>query len=137
MTQLTVATATRDGQVVVSAAGELDYATAPELRAKLEALVCEERPAHLILDLEGVSFCDSSGLQALIAGLKRVEDSDGLLVLACVPEGVHRLLHTTGLEHVFTIYPSVDEGLIGHLWSSASDHGPAVPSAHKSTTPHL
>ena len=57
------------GWAVVSVYGELDVATAPELREQLIELVNEGR-AHLVLDLSGVDFLDSTGLGMIVSALE-------------------------------------------------------------------
>jgi len=45
--------------------GELDLATAPPLLDRVRAATADQ-PAAIVLDLAGVFFCDSSGINALI-----------------------------------------------------------------------
>jgi anti-anti-sigma factor len=52
-----------DGAQVLRPCGELDLAEVPELQARLRKLVCAER--ETILDLSGLTFIDSSGIQLL------------------------------------------------------------------------
>jgi anti-sigma B factor antagonist len=56
-----------DGPTVrVALAGELDLASSGGVREHLEQVVREIRPRHLLVDMDEVSFCDSTGLEALI-----------------------------------------------------------------------
>ena len=56
-----------DGHVRVAVTGELDMATAGRLRDHLEQTWDTERPRLLLLDFDGVTFCDSTGIGALFA----------------------------------------------------------------------
>lgn len=88
--------------VVVTVAGELDLATAPELRDHLAAVLnqCE----HLVLDLTGVTFVDSSGLQSLVATRRRAGLCGDRLQLRLTEGGhVDRLLQLTGLAEAFEL----------------------------------
>ncbi len=74
---LTTATARREDDVTgVTAAGMLNIAAAPELRQAIHDAL-EPAPARIVVDLAGVDFIDSSGLGALIAGLRSARDAGG------------------------------------------------------------
>lgn len=47
--------------------GELDHHSAGEVRSKIDAAVCSQKPNHLILDFKNISFMDSSGIGLVIA----------------------------------------------------------------------
>jgi len=84
---------------VLAMSGDLDLLAAPELYQR-GAHAVEDRH-NLILDLSGVTFCDSSGFNALIRLRRRAEEAGGLLVLAAPPEQVRRLLALSGAEVLF------------------------------------
>ncbi len=77
-----VSSSAEDRVHVVSVAGELDLATAPELRAALD--VAEAGAAHAItLDLSEVDFIDSTGVAVLIEYTARSRaNGDRLRILA-------------------------------------------------------
>lgn len=80
----------------VTVEGELDVATADQLGLALEPLVTIEG-ASIVVDLEGVSFMDSSGLRTVVRAASATETRGGSLVLAGVSGAVTRLLEVTGL----------------------------------------
>ena len=94
------------GRTVIEVAGEIDVYTAPKLREKIATLV-DDGEHHLVIDLERVEFLDSTGLGALIGGLKRVRNHDGSLSLVCTRERLLKLFRITGLNKVFDIHPDV------------------------------
>lgn len=53
-----------------------------------------------MLSLDGLAFCDSSGLSAFIAAYERVTAAGAALTLAAPPATLTRMLRTTGLEDV-------------------------------------
>ena len=57
-----------DGGVVVEVRGEIDMACADRLRDELVDTVTRLRPARLVVDLLHVTFIDSTGVGALVAG---------------------------------------------------------------------
>ena len=64
-----------DDDPVLVAAGEIDVATSPLLRAELAGLLARN-PDRVTLDFAEVSFIDSSGLGVLVGALKRVRERD-------------------------------------------------------------
>jgi anti-sigma B factor antagonist len=92
----------REGKTVLSAVGELDVNTAPELREHLSRLI--NGGAHQIaVDLAEVSFVDSTALSVLVSALKRIRQADGDLTLASPNPSVRRVFEITGLTRLFTI----------------------------------
>jgi anti-sigma B factor antagonist len=88
------------GLVVLT--GEVDISTAPRFRDDLIALV-EEGVMHIVVDLAGVTFIDSTALGVLIGGVRRLHPSGGRLVLVATGRPVLRALTLTGLDKVFAI----------------------------------
>lgn len=85
-------------------AGELDYATAPELRELLTTLPL--RPGQrLVLDLGGMAFCDSSGITALIHARNQARAARAEVALAAVPPNTLRVLRIVGLDQIFPLHP--------------------------------
>jgi len=92
--------------VVLALAGELDMATAPDLRQAIVAVVADGA-TDLVLDLSEVSFCDSVGLGIIVGGLKRARSHGGDLRLRAVPDRLADTLALTGLDRAITVEPSV------------------------------
>ncbi|MEW9550522.1 STAS domain-containing protein [Nonomuraea sp. NPDC050783] len=93
--------AERHGVAVLSATGELDMASAEEFRRGLTEAISHVRPPLVVVDLRGVEFCDSSGLNALIRASSTVQAAGGRLVLSGLRPRVARLLLVTGLDKHF------------------------------------
>jgi anti-sigma B factor antagonist len=62
-----------------------------------------------VIGLEGVGFLDSSGLSALVASMKEMEEAGGDLAIVCTRDPVLRVFIVTGLDRVFAIHGSVEE----------------------------
>ncbi len=93
---------------VLTVRGEVDVTTTPRVRAQLITLLSEGNP-RLIVDLEGVDFLDSSGLGALVAGLKLARSRSGELRIVCDRQrSVRKVLEVTGLERVLDRFDTVD-----------------------------
>ncbi|HEY3016579.1 MAG TPA: anti-sigma factor antagonist [Nocardioides sp.] len=104
---LTLATREVGDATVVAVGGEIDVYTAPRLRDKITELV-GDGVYHLIIDMEGVEFLDSTGLGVLVGGLKKVRAHDGSLQLICTQERLLKIFRITGLAKVFTIHASTE-----------------------------
>jgi anti-sigma B factor antagonist len=90
---------------VLRLAGKLDHRTAPRVRDTLEHTELNAGQ-RLVVDLAGVTFCDSSGITALVAARNRALATQSEIALADVPAPVMRILRMTGLTAVF---PFIDE----------------------------
>lgn len=98
------------GPSLVTASGELDYHTGPQLRACLDDVPLESGAA-LVLDLSGITYCDSTGVSVLAHAYRRTEAAGVTLALAGAAPAVFRLLSFTGLNRLFTSYDSVEAAL--------------------------
>ncbi|MDP5228523.1 MULTISPECIES: STAS domain-containing protein [Arthrobacter] len=88
-----------DGFSVISIEGRLVAAGAPQLRLAVNQLI-EAGTVRVVVDLGRTEFIDSSGLGALIGGLKRARVAGGDLRIAAVPDAVRAVLRLTNLDRV-------------------------------------
>lgn len=94
-----IAAVRRDGgAVAVSPAGDLDVSTSAKLLACIDDLLAEGR-LHITLDLQAVTFIDSSGLGALVKAHKRVVAPAELVVARPRPH-IHRAMEISGILNV-------------------------------------
>ena len=89
----------RGSSVVLRLAGELDMATADELRLSLEDAIAAGSP--VVVDMAGVEFIDASGLRPILQAAAKLNGS-GPLTLVNAPH-VSRLLQLTGLTGLSTL----------------------------------
>jgi anti-sigma B factor antagonist len=107
---LTLTTREAGGKTVVSVGGEIDVYTAPKLRDQITELV-GDGSYHIVIDMEGVEFLDSTGLGVLVGGLKKVRAHDGSLELVCTQDRLLKIFRITGLAKVFAIHESTESAL--------------------------
>ena len=108
MNDLAIATHTSDTWHIIALAGELDFHTAPQLRAAVQDR--ELTPNRgLIIDLSELTFCDSSGITAILVAYRLTSAAGAPMALAAVPSSVARTFKLVGLDQVFTIYPTTGD----------------------------
>src|SRR5689334_23067847 len=101
-----------EGDIAVLALdGRLNLVAAPSLRTAVEETVPET--PRVVVDLSGVTFMDSSGLGALIAGLKRARQAQGDLRIAGANEQVLTVLRLTNLDKVLKPQETVEAACRG------------------------
>lgn len=100
----------RDGLPVVFVEGEIDVATAPPLRERLQEQVAAGH-ATVVVDLTAVSFLDSTALGVLVGALKRSRQAGGSLPLVINEPRILKVFEITGLTEVFPIHPTLDEAV--------------------------
>jgi anti-sigma B factor antagonist len=128
--ELSLSTRTMADHRVLEVGGEIDVYTAPQLRERLIAMV-EDGDRRVIVDLGRVEFLDSTGLGVLVGALKRLRGVGGELRLVCGQERLLKIFRITGLDGVFTLYPSVDAAVAGagSPGTRSGGNGPAGPAA--------
>ena len=89
-----------DGDLVAHLAGELDLSVRAAVVTRLTGAVADHRdpPGRLVIDLQEVSFCDSSGLGALLDVRRAAGDAGVAVMLRSVPPAVDRLLELTDVD---------------------------------------
>jgi anti-sigma B factor antagonist len=94
--------ARQDGVARLVVAGEVDLTSADALAGRALALL-DDRPSQLVLEMSGVTFCDSAGLNALFRVYARAEELGARLVLKSLNAPVYRVLDATGATTVLAI----------------------------------
>ncbi|MBD0695402.1 hypothetical protein BG452_20345 [Streptomyces sp. CBMA123] len=101
---------TDEGAVVCTLVGDLDVESLVPAAGALADLVAR-RPTAVVIDLRGVAFCDSSGLNLLLRTRLAAEREGLELRLAAVAPTVQRVLELTGAQAVFSVHESVEAAL--------------------------
>jgi len=89
--------------------GEIDLATADELRDIIDDRLKKEKFKAVILDLGGVSFIDSSGLGFILGRYKKIKDQGGKLYIVRARTSVSRILELSGIKKLIPVYASENE----------------------------
>lgn len=100
---------TRDAATgpVLEIRGELDYTSAGTLRERVAATALTPGQ-RLVLDLAGLTFCDSSGITAFIAARNHAHGAEAGIALAAVPANTLRVLRMVGLDQLFPLHHDIE-----------------------------
>jgi anti-sigma B factor antagonist len=99
-----------DDSYVISLGGEVDLYTAPEFKQQLLDVI-SQGGRNVVVDFSNTTFIDSTTLGVLVGGVKRLRTNDGQLSLVCSDRNITKIFEITGLDRVFTIYPTRNEAI--------------------------
>jgi len=137
MPSLHIQAITASDCAVLRMAGEMDVYTSPKLRKQIADL-SENGTIHVIADLRGIDFLDSTGLGALVGGLKRLRLRQGSLMIVTSAGRILKLFQITGLTHAFALHSCVLDAISADQhWqvAIASEGGSAEEWCHKHELP--
>lgn len=97
-----------DDIVVVSLGGELDVSTTAELVTCLAGLGGR---ARVVVDVSGLSFIDSSGLNALVVAARAAEARGLTMVLAGSTDHIARVFEVVHIAESIAVEPTVEAAL--------------------------
>ncbi|MCU1572234.1 MAG: anti-sigma-factor antagonist [Micrococcaceae bacterium] len=97
-----------DGVGVIRPVGRLNMVAAPRLGTVVGELL-DDGVIRLVVDLSGTDFVDSSGLGALISGLKKARQAGGDLRLASPTAQITAVLELTNLNKVLKPVATVQD----------------------------
>ncbi|GAA3474651.1 STAS domain-containing protein [Nonomuraea roseola] len=107
--------------VIARLTGEFDFGSAAEVRDRVTKALDLSLPPMIIIDMQAVSVCDSSGLSVLVYLHKAVTASGGRLLVSGLNGRCKHLFAITALDKFFEIRPTA-ELAIAEL--SESGHSP-------------
>ena len=99
-----------DARYVIALGGEVDLYTAPELKSQMIGSIANGA-TEVVVDFTNTTFIDSTTLGVLVSGVKRLREKGGTLTIVCSDRNITKIFEITGLDRVFTIYPTRAEAL--------------------------
>jgi anti-sigma B factor antagonist len=95
---------------VITVAGDLDYSTAPRLRAEL-VRASDEGATEIVVDILKVPFVDSVALGVLVEASKRTCARGAGFTVVCDDRRIARIIEITGLDRTFRIHTTLHAAL--------------------------
>jgi anti-anti-sigma factor len=89
-----------NGYQVVSVTGELDIATAEQAYAYISDVI-DSLPGPVSVDMSGLTFCDASGIGALVRIARYARQAGRQVMLTSVRPSVLKIMRITGLDRAF------------------------------------
>jgi len=96
---------------IIQPRGEIDLATAPSLKAALDAAT-DAGARYVLVDFAEVAFMDSTGIGVLLSAERKLRARDGKLIVVCDDPLIRRVFEIAGLTHVFNTTRSRREALL-------------------------
>lgn len=130
-----VSLASCEESAVLRVSGELDHVSEPFYLERVGAVVAAGY-RNLVLDVTALVFCDSRGLNCLLALRWLLHQKEGSLLLACAGRHLTDLVALTGSNDVLPTFATVSQALAAlppehrPVWPPvAPGTGPCPPSA--------
>ena len=95
---------------VINLSGDIDLYSSPDLREALIVLIKKKIPA-LYINLNAVTYIDSSGIATFVEGLKGMKLYGGRLHFFEIPHGIMEIFRFSKLDRVFEIYGNIDDAI--------------------------
>jgi anti-sigma B factor antagonist len=95
---------------LLAISGRVDISNAPTLKQKLMQ-VSSQQPTNVVVNLENVSFMDSSGLAALVQGMRRCREYGGDLLLCSPQKPVRMVFELTRLDKALLIFENESDAI--------------------------
>jgi anti-anti-sigma factor len=104
--ELSIAVQRAPDEIIFSLAGEIDVLTVTNLATLVNEELAVEPPTRIVLDMAGVTFCDSQGLGTLVVLSRKAQHARSVLYLVNVGDFLMRVLDITGLRSALVVSPA-------------------------------
>jgi anti-sigma B factor antagonist len=98
------------GKKIIAITGDVDMYSSPELRNEMMAHIGNKATA-LYINLESVTYIDSSGIATFVEGLKSMKLYGGKLRFCGIPDSILEIFRFSKLDRVFEIHNTVDDAI--------------------------
>ncbi|RYG74619.1 anti-sigma F factor antagonist [Lentibacillus lipolyticus] len=108
---LTASFDVKQNVLIVRLSGELDHHESETLRSEWKKMMHKNNITHVILNLEDVSFMDSSGLGVVLGRYKEVLQLGGEMVVCSISAPVYRLFDMSGMFKIVRLEENEEHAL--------------------------
>ena len=98
---------------IITVKGKVNFEVTSSLREEVKEVLSTHQPKLLVINLEGVSLIDSSGLGMLVAVKNSVDKAGSRLHLCCIPPQVAKVFDQTNLTNHFSIFAAEQDAMRG------------------------
>lgn len=103
----------RNGIIILDIIGEIDLYNAPDIKNHVLKKI-ESQKYNLVINMQEVSYIDSSGIGALISSLSNLKKYQGSLKITNIHDSVKKVFELTKLTSFFEIYADVDSAIASY-----------------------
>ncbi len=100
---MSVTCTSSDRNLTAVISGEVDHHGAKAIMEELERQIDLALPRHLVLDLSGVTFMDSSGIAVLLRAWRQMQGLNGSVRAIHVPAQAAKVLRAAGVERIIKL----------------------------------
>ncbi|MDH7576255.1 MAG: anti-sigma F factor antagonist [Bacillota bacterium] len=97
--------------LIVRVYGEFDLRAADHCRRDIDQKLKTQGAKHILFNLGGVTFIDSSGLGVILGRYRKVKENGGKVAISNVPPRVTRILELSGITRLIPVYSSESAAL--------------------------
>ena len=102
----------KEDKLIISLIGELDHHSAEEVRVKIDDRIDRDNIRKVILNFNGVTFMDSSGIGVVIGRYKKMQNRNGKLCIVEINQAVNKVFEISGMYKIIDNYPNIDEAMM-------------------------
>lgn len=100
-----------DNNLIVKLKGELDHHSSEGVRKKIDKIYNSNNMLNIVMDLNELSFMDSSGIGLIMGRYRNASDKKGKLIIVCEKDTIIRILDMSGLLKLASLYPNLDRAI--------------------------
>ena len=93
----------QDKLLTIALTGEIDHHSASQIIEQLGEKIDQYLPSNCILDFQGVTFMDSSGIAVVLNTRRRMAELGGTVCLQNVAQQPMKVLTAAGIEKIAKI----------------------------------
>lgn len=86
--------------LVAKMSGEIDHHTVPMLREAMDREIGSKNIINIVMDFDGVTFMDSSGIGMIVGRYKKIASRGGKMMIIRVKPQVDKILEISGLKKI-------------------------------------
>jgi len=94
---------TQNRIMFVNLTGELDQSTADKVKLKLTMTISAADIKHIVFNLKGLTFMDSSGIGIILGRYNQVKSIGGRVFVLGMNPTINKMFHMAGLNQIITI----------------------------------